>query len=54
MNKSKKLTSLSDFYTFEISAEKLQWKKFFILEAPGPRDSHSLVKMGDTLIMFGG
>ena len=52
MNKEQKLMSFSDFYTFEL--DTFEWKKFFMLEFPGPRDSHTIVKIGDLLILYGG
>jgi N-acetylneuraminic acid mutarotase len=54
MSKDKKIKSLSDFYTIDMADEKLQWKKFFMMDAPSPRDSHSMVKIGDLIILFGG
>ena len=44
--------SFADFYTFEL--ENFEWKKFFMLESPGPRDSHTMVKIGDLIILYGG
>ena len=44
--------SFSDFYTFEL--DSFEWKKFFMLEFPGPRDCHSMVKIGDEILIYGG
>jgi len=52
MNKEQKIVSFKDLYTFDL--ERFEFKRLFTLESPNPRDSHSLVKIGDLLILFGG
>ena len=52
MNKELKMVSFGDLYTFE--RERFEVKRLFTMEAPSPRDSHTMVKIGDRLILFGG